>query len=157
SRSRRTNLSSPQDRTTKPSASGALRTSLHSGRLIAIRRACGVWPFHPMENCWQRHQSTRPGSSGVYSNRPGSDDSVFRHSQRVGGFAHIPSIEATNGEDDMAWERRCIVLITILSLIGLARPVSAATSFARPEFQKQWEAGEANIPNFWGPLDTALD
>src|SRR5215471_2137608 len=33
----------------------------------------------------------------------------------------------------------------------------AASSFATPQFQQQWEQGEAITPNFWGPLVTARD
>ena len=35
--------------------------------------------------------------------------------------------------------------------------VEAAGSFASPAFQKQWAAGEAITPNFWGPLPLAHD
>src|SRR5215467_6878945 len=33
----------------------------------------------------------------------------------------------------------------------------AASSFATPQFQQQWEQSEAITPNFWGPLVTARD
>jgi hypothetical protein len=35
--------------------------------------------------------------------------------------------------------------------------VSAASSYASPLFQAQWAAGEALVPNFWGPLPLARD
>lgn len=57
----------------------------------------------------------------------------------------------------MVWERRCLMLIALISFASLVHPVGAATAFAHPDFRKQWEAGEAVIANFWGPLDTALD
>lgn len=54
------------------------------------------------------------------------------------------------------------VLFTMLSIIGLlaaslAANVDAASSFASPAFQSQWQAGEAITPNFWGPLASATD
>jgi hypothetical protein len=33
----------------------------------------------------------------------------------------------------------------------------AASSYADPKFQQQWNQGEATTPNFWGPLTTARD
>src|SRR5262245_47123770 len=33
----------------------------------------------------------------------------------------------------------------------------AATSFANPAFQTQWQQGEAITPNLWGPLANAKD
>src|SRR5262245_52223264 len=48
------------------------------------------------------------------------------------------------------------------SLIGafliaavLAVPIGAASSFANPAFQQQWQQGEAITTNFWGPLASA--
>jgi hypothetical protein len=35
--------------------------------------------------------------------------------------------------------------------------VSAASGFASPAFQQQWNSVEGTIPNFWGPLSTARD
>lgn len=34
---------------------------------------------------------------------------------------------------------------------------NAASAFADPKFQQQWQQGEAITPNFWGPLTTARD
>ncbi len=42
----------------------------------------------------------------------------------------------------------------LFSLSGGAQ-VGAASAFASPAFQQQWQHGEAITPNFWGPLDTA--
>lgn len=53
--------------------------------------------------------------------------------------------------------RRCMLLLTVVALAAVANPVGAAQDFARPEFRQQWQAGEAIVPNFWGPLDTAQD
>src|SRR5581483_3166723 len=36
-------------------------------------------------------------------------------------------------------------------------PTRAATSFADPAFQVQWQATEASVANFWGPLGSATD
>lgn len=35
--------------------------------------------------------------------------------------------------------------------------LQAASSFADPAFETQWKAGEAAVPNFWGPLNLAHD
>lgn len=53
--------------------------------------------------------------------------------------------------------RRSILLLAIISVTLVTLPASAAQSFANPDFQKQWQAGEAIIPNFWGPIETALE
>lgn len=44
----------------------------------------------------------------------------------------------------------------LLSLHNVER-VEAASAFASPTFQQQWQQGEALAPNFWGPLETARD
>ncbi len=49
-------------------------------------------------------------------------------------------------------------LVALLLLIGSLRGVAtteAASAFADPAFQAQWQTGEATTPNFWGPLETA--
>jgi hypothetical protein len=38
-----------------------------------------------------------------------------------------------------------------------ANSIGAASAFAIPGFEAQWQAGEKIIPNFWGPLATAKD
>ncbi len=48
------------------------------------------------------------------------------------------------------------VCTLLLSYGGVGR-VAAASTFAAPAFQQQWQRGEAAAPNFWGPLDTARD
>jgi hypothetical protein len=53
--------------------------------------------------------------------------------------------------------RRLLLTATMLILMLSAMPASAATSFASPAFQMQWQKGEASIPNFWGPLSLAHD
>ncbi len=53
--------------------------------------------------------------------------------------------------------------LAVIALFGatmtawIAGPASAATGFANPAFQTQWQAGEAITPNFWGPLSLARD
>src|SRR5690348_2139881 len=53
--------------------------------------------------------------------------------------------------------------LAVMALFGaamaawVAAPASAATSFANPAFQAQWQAGEAITPNFWGPLSLARE
>ncbi len=48
------------------------------------------------------------------------------------------------------------IWVLLLSLGGMER-ADAASAFASPAFQQQWQRGEAIAPNFWGPLDTAYD
>jgi hypothetical protein len=43
----------------------------------------------------------------------------------------------------------------LLILISGTLPVGAASAFATPAFQSQWQDGEAITPNFWGPLASA--
>jgi hypothetical protein len=50
-----------------------------------------------------------------------------------------------------------LVLIGILHAFFSVLSVRAASSFAHPAFQQQWSAVEDEIPNFWGPLQTARD
>jgi len=50
-----------------------------------------------------------------------------------------------------------IVLFGAMMAAWIAAPASAATGFASPAFQAQWQAGEAITPNFWGPLSLARD
>jgi len=47
----------------------------------------------------------------------------------------------------------------LVLLLGLSEPgrAGAASGFADPAFQQQWNTGEALAPNFWGPLMTARD
>ncbi|MHB8646344.1 MAG: hypothetical protein ACYDAR_11205, partial [Thermomicrobiales bacterium] len=49
------------------------------------------------------------------------------------------------------------VVCIILLLGGCGTPARGATTFADPAFQRQWVAGEALAPNFWGPLATATN
>jgi hypothetical protein len=54
--------------------------------------------------------------------------------------------------------RRALAIIAIV--FGLMVPLSsvdAATVFAIPAFEAQWQQREAIVPNFWGPLATAHD
>jgi uncharacterized protein YkwD len=55
--------------------------------------------------------------------------------------------------------RRVSVSVALLALILLpaAVPANAASAFATPAFQAQWQRGEAVTPNFWGPLATAKE
>lgn len=53
---------------------------------------------------------------------------------------------------------RCLLAgVTLLTLVGMAGSgtVGAATDFAAPVFQFQWEKVELNSSNFWGPLQNA--
>ncbi len=45
----------------------------------------------------------------------------------------------------------------LLSAWLTALPTQAASAFADPHFQTQWQQGEAVVPNFWGPLSLARD
>ncbi|MDQ6907298.1 MAG: hypothetical protein M3176_10755 [Chloroflexota bacterium] len=47
--------------------------------------------------------------------------------------------------------------LLFVSACLMATPLRAASSFASPAFQSQWQAGEAITPNFWGPLPNAKD
>ena len=50
------------------------------------------------------------------------------------------------------------VFAALLVALGWTLPATqAASSFATPAFKAQWEAGEAIVTNFWGPLATAKD
>jgi hypothetical protein len=57
--------------------------------------------------------------------------------------------------------RRVALVLSLLALVAalvLPRMAGqAASSFADPKFQQQWEQGEAITPNFWGPLSAARD
>lgn len=49
-----------------------------------------------------------------------------------------------------------LILGSAEMVYGLA-PARAASGFALPAFEQQWEGGEAITPNFWGPLPTARE
>ncbi|MGI8855558.1 MAG: G1 family glutamic endopeptidase [Thermomicrobiales bacterium] len=56
--------------------------------------------------------------------------------------------------------RRIVALAgscTILLSLFYGTHAGAASSFAAPAFQQQWQQGEAITTNFWGPLATAHD
>lgn len=56
--------------------------------------------------------------------------------------------------------RRSLAVVTVILLASTwlaAVPLRAASAFASPAFQAQWQAAEAVAPNFWGPLATARD
>jgi uncharacterized protein YkwD len=55
------------------------------------------------------------------------------------------------------WRSALRTTLFVLLLIPTALPVGAASSFASPLFQQQWQQGEAITPNFWGPLANAHD
>ena len=51
---------------------------------------------------------------------------------------------------------RFVLAVTMLvAVVSLAAGAQAASSFAAPQFQQQWQQGEGLTPNFWGPLETA--
>ncbi len=47
----------------------------------------------------------------------------------------------------------CAIFLSLFS----GAPAGAASAFASPAFQQQWQQGEAITANFWGPLATAHD
>src|SRR5262245_19639343 len=49
------------------------------------------------------------------------------------------------------------VAMTLAAFLFSAAAIEAATAFANPAFQTQWQQGEAVTPNFWGPLANAKD
>ncbi len=56
--------------------------------------------------------------------------------------------------------RRWLVSATVMVLVvsvGGMEVLQAASSFADPAFQQQWQQGEALTPNFWGPVALAKD
>ncbi len=57
----------------------------------------------------------------------------------------------------MYWRRLCALVIVVLVAGMIGASTQAASAFASPAFQTQWQAGEAVTPNFWGPLETAKD
>jgi hypothetical protein len=52
-----------------------------------------------------------------------------------------------------------LVVAVLLAALTLVAPLSmtAATAFASPRFQQQWQQDETRTPNLWGPLATAHD
>ncbi len=48
-----------------------------------------------------------------------------------------------------------IVVVLVALAVFFATPLSAASAYAVPAFQAQWQQGEALTPNFWGPLAIA--
>ncbi len=57
----------------------------------------------------------------------------------------------------MYWRRLCALVIVMLVMGMVGASTQAASTFASLAFQQQWQAGEAIVPNFWGPLSTAHD
>jgi hypothetical protein len=53
--------------------------------------------------------------------------------------------------------RFIFVAALAITLVMASTGAQAASRFADPAFQAQWQAGEAVTPNFWGPLETAKD
>ena len=53
--------------------------------------------------------------------------------------------------------RIVLVAVVAIALVTLSIGAQAASGFADPAFQTQWQTGEAVTPNFWGPLETAKD
>ena len=53
--------------------------------------------------------------------------------------------------------RVIFVAVLVMTFVTLSTGAQAASKFANPAFQAQWQAGEAVTPNFWGPLETAKD
>jgi hypothetical protein len=50
-----------------------------------------------------------------------------------------------------------IAAILVATTLAAFLNVGAASAFASPAFQQQWNSVESAIPNFWGPLSTARD
>jgi hypothetical protein len=53
--------------------------------------------------------------------------------------------------------RIVLMAVTAIALVTFSTGAQAASGYADPAFQAQWQAGEAVTPNFWGPLETAKD
>ena len=53
--------------------------------------------------------------------------------------------------------RGIFAAVLVMTLVALSTSAQAASKFADPAFQAQWQAGEAVTPNFWGPLETAKE
>lgn len=58
--------------------------------------------------------------------------------------------------------RRAFAMVVMGTLLSTgtcfsAISAAAATGFANPAFEAQWQTGEKIVPNFWGPLSTAKD
>lgn len=51
----------------------------------------------------------------------------------------------------------CAVAIAVLLAGMVGTPARAASTFVAPQFQDQWQQGEAVTPNFWGPLALAKE
>ncbi len=49
-----------------------------------------------------------------------------------------------------------MAILILLSVCG-STALQAASGFAAPPFQAQWNSGEALAPNFWGPIATARE
>jgi hypothetical protein len=59
--------------------------------------------------------------------------------------------------DDMRLLQRWALLLAVPLSLATGTLVPAATSFADPAFQQQWQQGESLTSNFWGPLANARD
>jgi len=78
---------------------------------------------------------------------------------------HRPSplnVPSTQRPTPVSWQVRPRALVAIATVLMLLLTpvvalinVGAASSYAAPAFQTQWNAGEAVAPNFWGPLELA--
>ena len=55
------------------------------------------------------------------------------------------------------WFALCVLAALLLTPVLAFLKVEAASAFAAPAFQMQWNAGEAVAPNFWGPLELAKE
>jgi len=57
--------------------------------------------------------------------------------------------------------RRLSVFGATVGLLALSLchllPLAAASRFADPAFDQQWQAAETTVPNFWGQLTNAKD
>ncbi|MDQ6908409.1 MAG: hypothetical protein M3176_16420 [Chloroflexota bacterium] len=53
--------------------------------------------------------------------------------------------------------RVIFVAVLAIALVTASIGAQAASRYANPAFQSQWQQGEAVTPNFWGPLETAKD
>jgi len=53
--------------------------------------------------------------------------------------------------------RILFVAVLAIALVTASTGTLAASGYANPAFQSQWQQGEAVTPNFWGPLETAKD
>lgn len=76
--------------------------------------------------------------------------------------SHVRTVRRSHGGRAFLRRKRSFIALVISGLLMLTPTfvlfhASAASGFATPAFQQQWNAGEAVLPNFWGPVALAKD